>query len=79
MSMPALPDLLFVALFAVLGPLISYSVYWPAYMRLRLLSVVFADHLSTYRSQLEKRTLFIEQRVIFRASGYWNGLATLVQ
>ena len=29
-----LPDLLYVALFAVVGPLIGYSVYWPAYRRL---------------------------------------------
>ena len=29
-----LPDLLYVALFAVAGPLIGYAVYWPAYRRL---------------------------------------------
>lgn len=32
--MTTLPDLLFVALFAVVGPLIDYSVFWPAYRRL---------------------------------------------
>jgi membrane protease YdiL (CAAX protease family) len=32
--MTTLPDLLFVALFAAVGPLIDYSVYWPAYRRL---------------------------------------------
>lgn len=32
--MTTLPDLLFVALFAVVGPLIDYSVFWPAYQRL---------------------------------------------
>jgi membrane protease YdiL (CAAX protease family) len=32
--MTTLPDLLFVALFALVGPLIDYSVYWPAYRRL---------------------------------------------
>lgn len=34
LSMTTLPDLLFVASFAVAGPLIGYSVYWPAYRRL---------------------------------------------
>lgn len=29
-----LPDLLYVALFAGVGPLIGYAVYWPAYRRL---------------------------------------------
>lgn len=29
-----LPDLIYVALFAVVGPLIDYSVFWPAYRRL---------------------------------------------
>jgi CAAX protease family protein len=32
--MTTLPDLLFVALYAVVGPLIGYSIYWPAYRRL---------------------------------------------
>ncbi len=32
--MTTLPDMLYVALFAVVGPLIGYSVYWPAYRRL---------------------------------------------
>jgi membrane protease YdiL (CAAX protease family) len=32
--MTTLPDVLFVALFALVGPLIDYSVYWPAYRRL---------------------------------------------
>jgi uncharacterized protein len=32
--MTALPDLLFVAIFAVVGPLIDYAVSWPAYRRL---------------------------------------------
>ena len=32
--MTTLPDLLFVTSFAVAGPLITYSVYWPAYRRL---------------------------------------------
>jgi membrane protease YdiL (CAAX protease family) len=32
--MTTFPDLIFVALFAVVGPLVGYSVYWPAYRRL---------------------------------------------
>lgn len=32
--MTTLPDLIFVTLFAVAGPLIDYSVFWPAYRRL---------------------------------------------
>ena len=32
--MMTLPDLLFVALFAGVGPLIDYGVFWPAYRRL---------------------------------------------
>jgi len=32
--MSVLPDLLYVALFAVVGPLVDYSVFWPAYRRL---------------------------------------------
>jgi membrane protease YdiL (CAAX protease family) len=32
--MTTLPDLIYVAVFAVAGPLISYSVYWPASSRL---------------------------------------------
>ena len=32
--MTALPDLLFVAMFAVVGPIFDYCVYWPAYRRL---------------------------------------------
>jgi membrane protease YdiL (CAAX protease family) len=32
--MTTLPDLLFVAFFAVVGPLIDYAVSWPAYRRL---------------------------------------------
>jgi uncharacterized protein len=34
MAMTALPDLLFVALFAIAAPLIDYSVFWPAHRRL---------------------------------------------
>ena len=33
-SMTTFPDLLYVALFAVVNPLIAYSVYWPTYRRL---------------------------------------------
>lgn len=32
--MTTLPDLIYVALFAVAGPLIDYSLFWPAYRRL---------------------------------------------
>jgi CAAX protease family protein len=32
--MSMLPDFLYVALFALVGPLIDYSVFWPAYRRL---------------------------------------------
>ena len=32
--MTTLPDLLYVALFAIVGPLTGYSVYWPAFRRL---------------------------------------------
>jgi membrane protease YdiL (CAAX protease family) len=32
--MTMLPDLLFVALFALVGPLIDYAVFWPAHRRL---------------------------------------------
>ena len=32
--MPTLPDLLFIAVFAVVGPLIDYSFFWPGYRRL---------------------------------------------
>jgi membrane protease YdiL (CAAX protease family) len=32
--MTTLPDLLFVVVFAVAGPLVGYSVYWPAFRRL---------------------------------------------
>jgi membrane protease YdiL (CAAX protease family) len=34
MSMTTLPDLLYVALFAIAAPLIDYSVFWPAHRRL---------------------------------------------
>jgi hypothetical protein len=40
--MTTLPDLLFVALFAVVGPLISYSVFWPAFHRLAQVDPVWA-------------------------------------
>src|SRR5262245_37135844 len=34
LAMTTLPDLIYVAVFAVVGPLIDYSVFWPAHRRL---------------------------------------------
>jgi membrane protease YdiL (CAAX protease family) len=40
--MMAIPDLLFVALFAALGPLMDYCLFWPAYRRLLQADPAFA-------------------------------------
>lgn len=40
--MTTLPDLLYVVLIAVVGPIIDYSVYWPAYRRLSLADPAWA-------------------------------------
>ena len=64
--MTTLPDLLYVALFAVVGPLIGYSVYWPAFRRLAQADPVWA------RSWLWKSTISEQWTLVAFGAAIWN-------
>jgi CAAX protease family protein len=73
--MNMLPDLLYVALFAFVGPLIDYSVFWPAYRRLSQTDPAWARRW-LWKSGIANLWLLVGfGTAIWMASGRdWTGL-----
>jgi membrane protease YdiL (CAAX protease family) len=68
-AMPALPDFIYVALFAVVGPLIGYSVYWPAHRRLAQTDPAWARRWLWQLSITDQWTLVALGAAIWMANG----------